>query len=366
MENQSNESFENPTFNAHTLVSNGRNINLTNTWGIVVARESLWITDNGSGYLSNYDFKGNQKIADIVLQSPDKSGNLPAPTGIVENYTCGFVVGGRPSFLLMASENGVIYSYNPQINPTIANIIIDNSNTNVLIAPVYKGLAISCGNLYVTDFHNNKIDVFDPNFNQLSGYTFQDPNLPLGFAPFNIYNIDDNLYVLYALQKPGAHDDQAGAGNGYINIFNSGGKLLKRFVSGGVLNSPWGITRAPKKFCYPKGTLLVGNFGDGRINAFDCKGCLVGNIRDCNLNSISIDGLWGIAIHNKCSKHLFFASGPDDESNGLVGSIQHSNCKENCGCEKNVKRNAKKIVNQFAVRIKNAIAKRNIASKLNF
>jgi hypothetical protein len=203
---------------------------------------------------------------------------------------------------------------------------VDNSASN----SVYKGLALGTNAqgtfLYATNFHLGTVDVFDESFNQvqLAG-SFSDPQLPPpslgspGFAPFGIQNIGGNLFVTYALQKPDQHDDQAGLSNGFVDVFDTDGNLLSRFASNGTLNSPWGVALAPDGFGMFSGALLVGNFGDGRINAFDSTtGAFLGQLPDPAGQPISIDGLWGITFQQST---LFFAAGINGEADGLMGTL---------------------------------------------
>jgi uncharacterized protein (TIGR03118 family) len=182
--------------------------------------------------------------------------------------------------------------------------------------------------LYLTNFKGGKIDVFNREFNYVTNKPFWDPNIPAGFAPFNIQNIGGKLYVTYAKQKEPDHmDDQAGPGNGYVDIFNPDGTFVKRFASKGELNSPWGIALAPPGFAGQSQTILIGNFGNGRINVFDMQGNHLGALKVQGQN-IVIDGLWAIDfLKNNLpggspTDPLYFTSGPDGESHGLFGYLQ--------------------------------------------
>jgi uncharacterized protein (TIGR03118 family) len=196
---------------------------------------------------------------------------------------------------------------------------------------VYKGLALAENNgsnfLYATDFHNNKIDVFDANFVKMNmPDAFTDPAIPAGFAPFGIQLIGSSLFVTYAKQDADRHDDVAGAGLGMVDVFDSAGHLKQHFATGGALNAPWGIAQAPNDFGSLSGAILIGNFGDGRINAFNASsGQLIAAVHDANGNAIVEQGLWGIAfgngLNNQPSNTLFFAAGPNDEADGVYGRI---------------------------------------------
>jgi uncharacterized protein (TIGR03118 family) len=204
---------------------------------------------------------------------------------------------------------------------------VDNSSSGA----VYKGIAIAANGrdrfLYATDFHNNKIDVFDKNFAPASlSCSFSDAKIPAGFAPFGIHNVRGNLYVTYAKQDDAKHDDVAGKGLGVVDVYDANGCLIGRVVTRGQLNAPWGIAVAPADFGKFSNTLLIGNFGDGRINAFDVAS---GNFRGTLSNKgkpVVIDGLWGIAfgngVNNQPVNTLFFAAGPNHETDGLLGTVE--------------------------------------------
>ncbi|QYD71993.1 TIGR03118 family protein [Paraburkholderia edwinii] len=181
--------------------------------------------------------------------------------------------------------------------------------------------------LYATDFHNNKIDVFDRTFTKVAmPGGFRDPSLPAGFAPFGIQAIGTRLFVTYAQQDPDAQDDVAGAGLGFVDVFDTEGNFRQRFASGGPLNAPWGIAQAPSSFGPFSNAVLIGNFGDGMIHAFDqSSGLLMGTLNTANGAAFVQAGLWGIAFGNGLDNQpvntLFFAAGPNDEANGVYGRI---------------------------------------------
>lgn len=289
--------------------------NLKNAWGIAVSPSGyLWISANHSAVSTVYDRNGAQVLSPVALNSGG------APTGVVYNSTSSF--GGYK--FLFAGEDGIISGWS---SGSSTSIVADRSANSA----VYKGLAIASDNgadfLYAADFKNGHIDVFDQNFMYVTTKPFADANIPAGFAPFNIYNHDGNLYVTYALHKgPDNEDDQKGAGNGYVNIFNPNGTLVKRFASQGTLNSPWGLVDAPAGFGLGDNMILVGNFGDGRINVFDSNGNYKGQLSD-GTNPISIDGLWALFfpennIPSGDQNQLFFTAGPADEEHGLFGYLK--------------------------------------------
>ncbi|HVU88840.1 MAG TPA: TIGR03118 family protein [Pirellulales bacterium] len=308
--------------------------NLVNPWGLVFNPVGFsWVADNGSGLSTLYD--GNGVAQSLVVSVPGDDGPA-APTGIVFNGSNDFVVndgaGGHsgPSAFIFASEDGTISGWSPAVPPpapsTAAQVAVPAAG-----GAVFKGLAIgtSAGSqfIYATDFHNNRIDVFNSSFAPVvpSG-SFSDPNLPAGFAPFGIQNIGNQLFVTYAKQDGAAHDDVPGAGNGFVDVYDLTGHLIQRLVSGGALNSPWGLAMAPSNFGQFSNDLLVGNFGDGTIHAYDpTTGTLLGTLSDQNGNPLVNDGLWalqfGNGLFNQATNALFFTAGPDGEAHGLYGSL---------------------------------------------
>ncbi|HTC68058.1 MAG TPA: TIGR03118 family protein, partial [Acidothermaceae bacterium] len=196
---------------------------------------------------------------------------------------------------------------------------------------VFKGLALAsvggANYLYATDFHHGTVDVFDNTFTlQHWSGAFRDRHIPDGYAPFNIALLNGNLYVTYAKQDAARHDDVAGAGHGFVDVFSTSGQLLNRLVSRGGLNSPWGLAIAPSSWGSLAGSLLVGNFGNGRIHAYDAtSGHALGALRDASGNKITIDGLWGLLPGNGTAadpQSVIFSAGPDGETHGLVGVLQ--------------------------------------------
>lgn len=308
--------------------------NLVNPWGLAFNPFGLaWVADNGTGVSTLYDGIGtsNSLIVEVPSPSAPTGGH---PTGIVFNGSPEFVVAageapGAASRFIFATEEGVIAGWAPTVDPTHAIRVTDNS---VPTGAVYKGLALSANGtgslLYAADFHNNKIDVFDGSFTPvtLTAGAFTDPNLPTGFAPFGIQAINGSIYVSYAMQAADQHDDVKGDGLGFVNVFGPNGEFIKRLVSQGRLNAPWGMTLAPAGFGEFGNRLLVGNFGNGAINAYDiATGQFAGQLVDTNGSPIRIDGLWGLAFGNGFANQpvntLFFTAGPNDEQDGLYGRI---------------------------------------------
>jgi uncharacterized protein (TIGR03118 family) len=305
--------------------------NLTNPWGIALNPTGpFWISNNRSGTTTLYNSLGQPFPIDNAMVVKIPTG---APTAQVFNGTPAFeVAAGNPARFIFATESGTISGWNAAVDAGNARLVVDRSSAGA----VYKGLALGANSsgplLYAANFSAGTVDVFDRAFQPvtLSG-TFNDPNLPAGFAPFNIQKIGRSLYVLYAQQDGSKRDDVPGAGSGIINLFDMDGNLQRRLVSNGALNAPWGITHAPGFFGDYSNTLLVGNFGDGLINAFDpFTGNFLGALQDANGNPISIPGLWGLQFgngHNGGDANtMYFAAGIGNggnlEDHGLLGAIQ--------------------------------------------
>jgi uncharacterized protein (TIGR03118 family) len=296
--------------------------NLGNAWGIAVAPSgALWISANHTGVSTIYDLNGATLRPPVLIPSGSKGPG--APTGQVFNNTPDFVIPstGIVSKFIFAGEDGTLSAWS---GGSAAILVANRSSFDA----VYKGLAIAKdGNhnfIYVTNFKGRKIDVFDEHFNFVTNKPFSDPGIPPHFAPFNIRNISGKLYVTYAKQlAPDNEDDDKGPGNGFVDIFSPGGILLKRFASHGKLNSPWGILEVSNDFCDHANSILIGNFGDGRINVFEADGEFEGQLKDKN-TPISIEGLWALEnnVPGSSSRQIFFTAGPTDEEHGLFGYIE--------------------------------------------
>ena len=310
--------------------------NLVNPWGIVFNPNGpVWIANNGSGTSTLYDglgapFPSGSPL--VVTIAPAAGGTTGVPTGIVFNSSGDFVVtkgaASAASLFVFATEDGTIQGWSFSVDRGHAIVAVDNSSRGA----VYKGLALA-GNgiahyLYATDFHNGKIDVFDKDFKPATPLgSFTDPNIPAGFAPFGIQNINGDLYVTYAQQDANRHDDVAGPGLGYIDVYDANGNLIRRLVSRGMLNAPWGLALAPAGFGKFGNDLLVGNFGDGTIQAYDLdNGGFRGELRGADHLALKISGLWGLAFGNgvlhQPSDVLFFTAGIGGEAHGLYGRIE--------------------------------------------
>jgi uncharacterized protein (TIGR03118 family) len=316
--------------------------NLVNPWGLVIAPTgAIWVADNGTGVATLYDSQGRALPTEanpLVVTIPTAPTNTEGgnPTGQVFNPTPDFVVSkdghsGKAIFLFSA-EDGTISGWNPNVDPTNAVLGADRSATGA----IYKGLAIGVtgGNsfLYATNFHAGTVDIFDKNFALvMKAGAFQDPNLPAGFAPFGIQNIQNLLFVTYAQQDADKEDDVPGPGAGFVNVFDLQGNFIRRFASQGTLNAPWGLARPLQpKFGKFGNAVYVGNFGDGRINVFDfTTGAFRGQLEDADDHPLAFDGLWGLAFSGRS---LFFTAGIADEEHGLFGVIRrakHANEGEN-------------------------------------
>ena len=332
------------SYTQHNLVSDGVAVpadrfdpNLVNAWGLVASSSSpWWSANNGSATSTLYDGAG--------VPRPLVVGIPGAPTGIVFNGTMGFVVrsgtAAAPARFIFATEDGAIAGWAPGVRLTLAIVAADRSSSGA----VYKGLASGstpsgASFLYATDFHNGVVDIFDSAFARVGSFT--DHRLPRGYAPFGIQNVGGTLYVTFAKQDAARHDDVAGAGHGFVDAFDLAGHLVRRVASRGRLNSPWGITVAPATFGAFAGDLLIGNFGDGKINAFDPPSTSgddelrrKGQLRSAACQPLSIDGLWALQFGNGAGSGskdtLYFTAGPDGEKHGLLGMIVPAPAPDRC------------------------------------
>ncbi len=329
-------------------VANFADANLVNPWGIVNAGNTgpMWISDNGTGVSTLYTgegaaFPANSPLVVIIPTPPNSpAGAVAAPTGTVFNSTSSFVVsaGGKSgaSLFLFATEDGTISGWNPTVDATHAILAVNHSGPGASagrtrLGAVYKGLAIGNNGsgdfIYATNFRNGVVEMYNAQFKLVKSFT--DSEIPSGFAPFGIRNINNKLFVTYAKQDGKHHDDVAGPGNGFVDVFDLNGNLQSEFAAHGTLNSPWGLEVAPSNFGDFSGALLVGNFGDGRINAFSQDtGNFLGQLHDTFGNPMTINGLWGLNFGNGAlqapTTTLFFTAGIGDEGHGLFGSITTS------------------------------------------
>jgi uncharacterized protein (TIGR03118 family) len=303
--------------------------NLVNAWGLTsLATSPWWVSDNGKDVSTLYTADGTKQTRTV---------NVPnAPTGAVSNSGPSFVVtnpatgASGPALFIFATEEGQILGWNPGVAPNDAQVAVPNTD-----GAVYKGLAsasTAAGDLlYATDFHNGRVDVFNGTFQNVTpSGSFVDPHIPSGYAPFGIQNVGGKLVVTYAKQDADQHDDVAGQGHGFVDMFDTSGAFQGRVATHGQLNSPWGIAMAPAGFGTFGGDLLVGNFGDGEISAFEPQQDgtfeLVGQLRTSDHKVLSIDGLWALQFGKGTASNgplttLFFTAGPGGEQHGLFGTI---------------------------------------------
>jgi uncharacterized protein (TIGR03118 family) len=289
---------------------------LVNAWGLAYGPGGpFWISDEGSGWSTLYDGNGNKQALDVLV--PTAGGDGPgSPTGIVFNGSQQFLVQGWPSIFLFATLDGTISGWAPQSNLNAAIVAVTTPGA------VYTGLAITSyasGNfLFAADNANNKVDIFDGNFNLVTSFT--DTTIPAGFAAFGIQDFGGLLYVSFA--------SSSGASGGYIDIYSEAGIFLKRLAQGSPLNQPWGFAVAPRNFGSLSNTLLISNnTNSGTINAFNSlTGQFVGTITDTTGKAIHINQLWGILFgggtsSNGATNHLYFTAGPDSGRTGTFGII---------------------------------------------
>lgn len=320
---------------------------LVNPWGLSIAASNpAWIANNHTNTSTLYDGNGKAQPQPASSQiiasfSPSSAGAAFAPTGIVYNASSAdFVVtsgtASGAALYIFDGEGGMIAGWSPTVSVTNAvTMYTDNGGA------VYTGLAIAtnAGNtfLYAADFHNGKIDVFNSSFakqtTSTSSFTFVDPAIPAGFAPFGIQAVNNGasgaaqIYVTYAQQSSGSNDAATGAGQGYVDVYDTNGQLIKQLIpAGGTLNAPWGVALAPANFGTFSNALLVGNFGDGKINAFDAAtGTAKGTISGSSGAALATPGLWGLSFGNGADNQpvntLFFTAGPNSMANGVYGRI---------------------------------------------
>ncbi|GAA1877187.1 TIGR03118 family protein [Streptantibioticus ferralitis] len=315
--------------------------NLVNPWGLSQLHGAVWVSDNGSDKATAYTGARPGKPARVLPRVVSIPG-AGAPTGNARNDTSGFRFHafGRSGAarLVFSGEEGDLFAWSPRVSRRTA-VRVAHTETGGVNA-VYKGLALvpfhskwsasrrhrHHPRLLVADFRDARIDVFDGRFHRLPSHgRFRDPSIPSGFAPFNVRVFGPRVFVTYAKQDPAKHDDVAGAGNGFIDVFDLHGRLLRHFARRGVLNSPWGMELAPRDFGRFSGDLLVGNFGDGHIHAFNPRtGRLMGTLKDAKGKPITIPGLWGLlrGTHKARQDAVWFAAGINGEQDGLLGIVR--------------------------------------------
>lgn len=306
--------------------------NLVNPWGLSQAPGNpLWVSDNGTSLSTLYDpTTGAPQSLVVAIPSDGPTGTVFVPPGtgfpITENGAT------DDSIFLFATESGAILGWSPNVDQTNAVIGVDNSAGGA----AYKGLAYDPTDilLFAADFSNNAVEEYDANWHLVRSFT--DMNLPSRFAPFNVAWLNNKLYVSFAKRKKTGIDEVDGKGLGFVDVFDTQGNMVSRLVSQGKLDAPWGMTIAPTGFGNLAGALLVGNFGNGQIHAYDANsGKFMGTLRgdedkaikgtsrsDGDGNAIVIDGLWSL-FPGPDNKTIFFSAGPDGEAHGLLGQIAH-------------------------------------------
>src|SRR5438128_6801579 len=296
--------------------------NVINPWGITLSPSgTIFVADNGAGVATAYFQNGTPApnfSNPLVITIPSSATNSDGanPTGTVWNTTSVFKVSNGtnslPAKLIFVSEDGMISGWNPNLNNTQAFQAVDNGASGAVYKGATVGVANSQNYLYVTNFHSGHVETYNGSFVLQAGFPFTDPNLPAGYAPFGIRNFNGNLVVTYAKQDADKEDDVAGPGFGFIDVFNTHGQLLRRLVSQGLLNAPWGLEIV-------NGALWVGNFGDGRINVYNpTNGSFLGRPRDVFGIPLQFEGLWGLLL---VDGRLYFTAGIVDESHGIFGVI---------------------------------------------
>ncbi len=297
---------------------------VVNPWGIAHSPDSdtIFVADNGTGVATQYFEDGTPAPSfanPLVITIPPSALNTEGanPTGIVRNSTSFFHISNGtsslPAKLIFVSEDGMISGWNSNLNNTHAFGARDRGATGAIYKGVAMGIANNHNFLYVTNFHSGHVETYNENFViQTTGFPFADSNIPAGYAPFGIHNFDGNVVVTYAKQDADRHDDVACPGCGFVDVFNTHGQLLRRLVSHGNLNAPWGLEIV-------NGQLWVGNFGDGRINVYDPgNGSFIGRPKDIFNIPLQFDGLWGLFLDDG---GVYFTAGIADEKHGIFGVI---------------------------------------------
>lgn len=299
---------------------------LVNPWGIVIYNNQLWVTCGATDTIVNYDLFGNNLIGAVSIRLAVHNSSYP--TGIAINCGNGFSVDNnllsKPAQFLTCTEHGSVHAYNPMVNLSNSYIVLNMQITGRI--STYKGIALANNLMYLANFFQSSIDVFDARYLPLEGFHFLDTDtsdpIPLDYGPNNIVHIGCYLYVLYARKDPSITvHDLNGAGFGFVSVFNLDGSFVRRFTSRGVLNAPWAMIPAPCECGFPPGSFLIGNNGDGRINVFDCNGRYVGPLLNAAGQPVIIEGLWGLAPHYNDFNSIYYAAAPDEDLDGLVGSL---------------------------------------------
>ncbi|HEU4631705.1 MAG TPA: TIGR03118 family protein [Gemmatimonadaceae bacterium] len=301
---------------------------LVNPWGVSFGPTTpFWVSDAGTGVTTLYNGAGEKQ--GLVVTIPGPGGGVPSvPTGQVFNGDASafMLSNGQAARFIFAGATGTISGWNGAAGTTAMTVVNGAPDAS------YTGLAIATSGagprLYGANFASGQVDVFDGTFTQIATPGgFADPTLPAGYAPFNVQTLGGEIYVSYAVFDPSTGEDLPGAGNGIVNVFDTDGNLLRHLTAGGPLNSPWGLTLAPSGFGAFGGSLLVGNFGDGTIHAFDpVSGALLGQMLAPGGTPIVNEGLWALTFGNGGNGGspdiLYFTAGIEDETHGLFGSLE--------------------------------------------
>jgi uncharacterized protein (TIGR03118 family) len=300
-----------------------RDPNMVDAWGLAFnSAGPLWTSNHNTGLLGVYSSTGMNLGLVVTVPSAAGGTHHSTPTGQIFNATASF----RGDFFIISTEEGTIAGWQPS-SGTVASLRVNRAAQGAM----YKGLARAVKNnvarLYAADFRNGKIDMFDANYAPVTvAGAFSDPQIPAGFAPFNVHAEGAQLFVAYAKQSPDRTLDVKGAGNGFVDVFDFDGTLQTRLVAGGVLNSPWGIAIAPPDFGALANQVLVANFGDGTIHAFNATTGAAGtSVVDITGAPLHIDGLWAIVFGNDTPQashdSLFFTAGPASGAHGVLGRL---------------------------------------------
>lgn len=311
-----------------TAVAPFMDTNLVNPWGLLAGPEGhLVVADNHAGVATFYRPSGHPVRLKVVIPAP--SGDMGAPTDLGLNWSERdfLIVKGKrhdESVLLFATEDGTIAGWNPEVDANQAVIAVDNSAAGAIYKSMALGATRQGPRLYAANFGQGVVEMYDGRFHLVKSFT--DPALAsANFVPFGLRIISGHLMVTFAFKAaPDDGDETAGTGLGYVDEFDLAGNLVRRFASRGTLNAPWGLALAPHNFGKFGGALLVGNFGDGTINAYHPgTGAFLGQLADPQGNAIQIAGLWGLAVGpGSDGPSLYFTAGPDDENHGLLGILR--------------------------------------------
>src|SRR5580698_5484911 len=327
--------------------------NLVNPWGVGFGPTPFWSGNNGTGTATLYDGTGALIPLVVTIPQAGNAGTVGPITGVIfnpftSNANAFDVQAGKPALFIFCSKDGVITGWNQSVSGTKASILFDNSKSGAVYTGCALGGTAAAPYLFAANFNAGTVDVYDANMNlnpapygqsglpqPFSGSSaFLNPEIPAGFAPYNVQNINGTLFVAYAKQDTQKHVSVGGSGNGYVAMFNLNGTLIANLISEGPLNSPWGMAIAPSNFGLFAGALLVGNFSDGKINAFNATtGAMLGTLDDATGNPIAIPGLWSLNFGGGAQSEdpgtLYITAGigggPTNDpvqSHGLLASIQ--------------------------------------------